>query len=216
VPNEDTRDEIPPPTAPLHRYVSLFRADRGATLYSDGLAEYEATEKGELYVTLVRAVGELSRNDLPERPGHAGWPSATPKAQSLGSFAARLALLVHGPRNAQTIDEIERTADDFLVPLEGRTLRAALQVPATVAGIELHGRGLAFCTLKESEDGEWLVARCVNLLDEPVDGEWRVGSRIKRARIARLDESPLDIIAVRGNIIPFHAPPRAVITILFA
>ena len=34
---------MPPPTAPLHRYVSLFDDARGVTVFSDGLAEYEAT-----------------------------------------------------------------------------------------------------------------------------------------------------------------------------
>jgi alpha-mannosidase len=69
-------------TAPLQRYVSLFDERKGATVYSDGLAEYEAREDGSVAITLVRAVGELSRNDLPERPGHAGWPAPVPGAQS--------------------------------------------------------------------------------------------------------------------------------------
>jgi alpha-mannosidase len=214
VPEADRRDEIPPATAPLHRYVSIFDARAGATLYSDGLAEYEATKSGKVYVTLLRAVGELSRNDLPERRGHAGWPSPTPKAQSLGRFSARVALLIHGARTAETIDTIERTADDFLVPIEGRTLRSSLSVPPAVLGVELHGAGLAFSTLKEAEDGEWLVARCVNLLDVAVEGEWRFGSAIKNARIARLDESPQGDIPVLDNAVRFVAPPRGPVTIL--
>src|SRR6185503_10208851 len=86
LPATDGRKETPPPTAPLHRYVSLFDSSRGATLYSDGLAEYEVTPDGTTWVTLLRGVGELSRHDLPERPGHAGYPVATPAAQSLGLF----------------------------------------------------------------------------------------------------------------------------------
>lgn len=214
VPDVDRRDEVPPPTAPLHRYVSLFTAEAGATLFSDGLAEYEATENGELLVTLLRAVGALSRNDLPERPGHAGWPAPTPKAQSLGPFAARLALLLHPPRTAETIDAIERVADDFLVPLEGRTVRSALSVPPPISGVELLGRGLAFSALKESEDGEWIVARCVNLLDEPVQGQWRFGATIRDAYSARLDEWPREPIPTSGGSVAFEAPPRAVVTIL--
>jgi alpha-mannosidase len=214
VPEEDMRDERPPRTAPLHRYVSVFAPEVGATLYSDGFAEYEATEKGELFVTLLRAVGELSRNDLPERPGHAGWPAATPRAQSIGQFAARLALMLHGGRDADTIDMIERTADDVLLPLEGRTLRSALATPMDIDGVELEGKGLAFSTLKESEDGQWTVARCVNLLDEPVNGLWRFGVSIREARLARLDETPLDALTPDGMAVPFVAAPRAVVTIL--
>ena len=214
VPEEDMRDERPPLTAPLHRYVSLFAPTAGATLFSDGLAEYEATDRGELFVTLLRAVGALSRNDLPERPGHAGWPAPTPRAQAMGPFAARLALLLHGGRDADTIDLIERTADDALLPLEGRTLRSALKVPEAFAGAELEGKGLAFSTLKESEDGEWIVARCVNLLDQPVEGRWRFGVPIREARLARLNETPLDALRPVGQTVPFKAAPRAVMTIL--
>jgi alpha-mannosidase len=214
VPDDDARDELPPPTAPLHRYVSLFGRQRGATIVSDGLAEYEATQSGEVLVTLVRAVGALSRNDLPERPGHAGWPAPTPKAQSLATFAANLALLVHGPRTTDSIDAIERAVDDALLPLEGRTIRASGTVSLESLGVELHGAGLAFSTLKESEDGEWLVARCVNLGENSIEGSWRFGIPIREAHLARLDETPGERLAIDGDTVSFHARPRAVSTIL--
>ena len=79
------------PTAPLHRYATVSDPARGVTVISDGLAEYEADADGAVHVTLARAVGELSRNELPERPGHAGWPSPTPQAQCRGPFAAEFA-----------------------------------------------------------------------------------------------------------------------------
>jgi alpha-mannosidase len=214
VPDDDLRMETPPPTAPLHRYVSLFAAKRGATLFSDGLAEYEASGDGELSVTLFRAVGELSRNDLPERPGHAGWPAPTPRAQSLGRFTAQVALLLHSARTDAVIDEIERAADDVLLPLEGRTIRSALAVPPPILGAELAGVGLAFSALKESEDGEWLVARCVNLLDTAVEGVWRFAVPPLEARYARLDETPLEPLQVADEGIPFRAGPRAIVTVL--
>lgn len=209
----DAAMEQPPPTAPLHRYVSLFDETSGATIYGDGLAEYEARD-ADVLVTLVRAVGELSRNDLPERPGHAGWPAPTPGAQCLGSFSAAFALLLHGPRIPATVDRIERVADDVLLPLVGETLRSALAVPAPVAGPELIGEGLAFSAFKESEDGEWLVARCFNLLDQPVAGAWRLPFEIREAAIARLDETVLERLEPDGDTVRFTAGPRAMVTVL--
>ena len=85
------------PTAPLHRFVSRYDRTAGATVFSDGLAEYESLDDGTVAVTLVRAVGALSRHDLPERPGHAGWPCDTPLAQAIGPYRAELALALHGP-----------------------------------------------------------------------------------------------------------------------
>jgi hypothetical protein len=214
VPDADRAMEHPLPTAPLHRYVSLFDAKRGVTVYSDGLAEHEAMPSGDVAVTLVRAVGDLSRNDLPERPGHAGWPVPTPEAQMLGQFAAELALFPHGPRSATMVDTIERTADDVLLPLVGTTLRSAIADYAATPGLELEGDGLAFSTAKESEDGEWLVLRCVNVTEKPTRGTWHLPFVPREATLARLDETPLGALSPAASSISFSAAGRAVVTIL--
>jgi mannosylglycerate hydrolase len=215
VPPEDARDEIPPRTAPLHRYVSLFSGERGATVFSDGLAEYETTPAGDVAITLARAVGVLSRIDLPERPGHAGWPEETPWAQSPGPLEATLAFMPHeGTRAPAVIDLIERTADDVLLPLTGSTVRSALSVPAPTAGFQLEGEGLAFSAAKDSDDGEWIVLRAVNLTDEARHGAWQLGVPIREARRSRLDETPGEPIDVRNNRVEFVAGPREIATLL--
>jgi alpha-mannosidase len=212
----EQRVEAAPATAPLHRYVSLFSPKAGATVFSDGLAEYEVDAKGVVWITLVRAVGDLSRNDLTERPGHAGWPVDTPEAQSIGPFEARFGLFVHGVRTPTTLDEIEREADRFLHPLRGFTHRSVPNEPAQVIGPELTGTGLAFSTMKQSEDGEWLVLRCVNLGDREQKGRWTLPRPIREAKLARLDETPLSEIVMGENqaVVEFVASPRAVVTVL--
>ncbi len=211
---DDLRMETPPQTEPLHRYVSLFGVSRGATLFSDGLAEYEAGNDGSIAVTLLRSIGELSRPDLPERPGHAGWPTPVPEAQCHGRFAAEFAVMFHSARNTTVIDSIERAADDILLPLTGGTLRSALHNPGTVRGIALEGEGLAFSSAKESEDGQWLVLRCVNLLDEPRAGTWRLSAPCGEAHQARLDETITTPAEIDGARVSFLAAPRAIVTIL--
>ena len=215
--------ESAPPTAPLARYVTLSGEGRGATLYSDGLAEYEASRPGEIAVTLFRAVGELSRNDLPERPGHAGWPAPTPEAQSAGAFEASFAFMPHGERETQSIALVERVADDVHLPLDGCTLRSALAVPPADVGVELiveEGESreldgcLAFSACKPTEDGRGLLLRCVNLTERTIVARWRLGASISAAFLARLDETPVASIGVEGNTIPFHAAPRAVVSVL--
>jgi 2-O-(6-phospho-alpha-D-mannosyl)-D-glycerate hydrolase len=206
--------EIPPPTAPLARYVSLASAHRGATIYSDGLGEYEALSDGTVAVTLLRAVGELSRNDLPERPGHAGWPAPTPEAQEQGPFAGCFALLPHGPRDDATITLIEHTADDVLHPLAGRTVRSATPLRVVTEGVTLEGDGLALSTIKSSEDGAWLVLRCVNLTEREIGGAWILGAPVREARHSRLDEQPAELLRIQDNRVPFAAAPRAIVTLL--
>jgi alpha-mannosidase len=214
VSDAERRVEAPPPTAPLHRYVSVFDETRGATVYSDGLAEYEADASGDVAVTLVRAVGDLSRNDLPERPGHAGWPVPAPEAQMLGPFAGEFAVFPHGPSSAATADLIERTADDVLLPLVGTTLRSATADYRATPSLELEGAGLAFSAAKESEDGEWLVVRCVNITDAAVKGVWHLPFEPREAMLARLDETPDSRLTPAGHRVEFTAGRRAVVTML--
>jgi hypothetical protein len=213
VPPAEQAMEHPVATAPLHRYVSCFDASGGATLFADGLTEYEADAGGTIAVTLTRSVGELSRRDLPERPGHAGYPVPTPLAQARGPFEAGFAFLLHGPRGAATVDRIERLADDALLPLEGGPWRTAVDPPSAVAGVTLEGAGLACSAVKESEYGDWLVLRCVNLWDAPAAGAWRLEG-ITEACLARLDETPLASITVGDGAVRFEAPPRGIVTVL--
>lgn len=213
VTDDERRFEAPLPTAPLHRYVSLHGAKGGATVFSDGLAEYEERD-GVVFVTLCRSVGELSRNDLPERPGHAGWPTPTPEAQCPGPFAAELALLAHAPASPDTMDLIERTADDVLLPLTGATLRSAIDARAPAGAVALSGTGLAVSSITLGQDGSSLVLRCVNLTEAEQPGAWTVTPAPATALLARLDETPIRSLAVSGTAIAFLAPPRAVVTIL--
>lgn len=218
VADDDLAMERPPLTAPLHRYVSVFGGSDGVTVHSDGLGEYEVDDAGVVWVTMVRSVGQLSRNDLPERPGHAGWPADTPAAQARGPFESRLAFQAHGAPGIATSTAIEHASSAFLHPLRGWTLRESVATPETVGGIELSGDALRVSAIKESEDGTAIVVRCVNMSDREQRGAWTLWSPVADARLARLDETgaePLAVIRDAGRSrIAFVAGPRAVVTIL--
>lgn len=211
---DDARMEWLVPTAPLHRWVARFAPLSGATVISDGLAEYESLDDGAVAVTLLRAVGVLSRHDLPERPGHAGWPADTPGAQSIGPFGARLALALHGPDSPAVRDDIERLADDVLLPITGESLRSNLADTGVHAGLELEGDGLAFSAAAPAQRDGWMVLRCVNRRGERVRGRWRLNRAVAEANRARLDETPLEALDVTGNSVAFEAAPFEIVTVL--
>ncbi|UCF40233.1 MAG: hypothetical protein JSW43_10910 [Gemmatimonadota bacterium] len=208
--------EWPVNTAPAHRYVSVPGA---LSVFARGLYEFELTSDGSVAVTLLRAVGELSRGELAARPGHAGWPTATPQAQEPGRFRAELAVSTVAVDEASVPaewEELERLAEEFHAPLGGLMLPYGTDVPELVEGPALSGDGLALKAVKPSEDGTGLVLRCVNLTGERVSGGWTLPFAVEESRCARLDETPLRALTVAegGNRITFDAGPREVVTVL--
>jgi len=79
-------------TGPAHDFVAVGTRGRGLLLEHPGFFEFESTDSGVLWLTLLRSIGELSRDRLPARPGHAAWPVATPEAQEPGAHTIDLAL----------------------------------------------------------------------------------------------------------------------------
>ncbi|MES2178125.1 MAG: hypothetical protein V4550_09695 [Gemmatimonadota bacterium] len=215
IPEIDAAVEHVVPTAPLHRWVARFTSRQGVALASDGLAEYESTANS-ICVTLVRSIGELSRADLQERPGHAGWPAPIPGAQCPGPYAARFALTLFGADSPDVRDAIERFAEDALVPLSGETLRSNLLPPIRAGGLELSGNGVAFSAAAPAEQDGWIMLRCVNRRDEAVRGAWRLAGipNCTEAVKARLDETPIAALTVADGIVQFDAEPLEIVTIL--
>jgi alpha-mannosidase len=91
---------------------------------------------------------------------------------------------------------------------------SARRTPGAVLRIALAGEGLAFAAAKESEDGEWLVLRCVNLFDTAQDGAWRFGRPVSEAKIARLDETIVTDARCDAGTVHFSTGARAVVTVL--
>ncbi|MGO4275379.1 glycoside hydrolase family 38 C-terminal domain-containing protein, partial [Paenibacillus sp. TAF58] len=82
---------------PQQGFVSVNCSDKGMTIANKGLTEYDMLddEQGTLAITLLRAVGWLSREDTLVRIGGAGPETPVPDAQSLGFNEAEYAIMVH-------------------------------------------------------------------------------------------------------------------------
>jgi membrane-associated phospholipid phosphatase len=171
----------------VHDFVAIRGATRGLAVGVDGLREYAVLHDGQtIAVTLLRAVGFLSRGDLPERRGHAGPALPTPSAQCLGERQYRYTVV---PLAGET--EIASAA---------RTVREWLLPPVVIRGDGAPRSFLSFAgdttvvlsSLRAARDGS-LVVRLAN----PHPGEASVSLRFHRAVAAtrpvdlREDESDL-------------------------
>ncbi|MBD3190586.1 MAG: hypothetical protein GF308_08075 [Candidatus Heimdallarchaeota archaeon] len=90
--------EEPSGIQPQKRFIRVNNPKKnlGITIINKGLPEIELVDNSKIALTLIRAVGYLSRSDFPERPMHAGPFLATPKAQELNkTYTFKYSLLVH-------------------------------------------------------------------------------------------------------------------------
>ena len=91
---------------------------------SRGLSEYG--QEGGLSLTLVRSVGWLSRDDLPERPSQAGPPYPVPGAQCQREVQAEYAWFAA----CQTPEQLGAAALAYAHPPRGWLVPAWTPVPA--------------------------------------------------------------------------------------
>jgi mannosylglycerate hydrolase len=160
-------NETPVATAPAHRFVSANGARGSVVVFAPGFFEYEA-ESDSVLLTLLRAVGQLSRDDLPTRAGHAGWPTPVPDAQCLGRERLQLGVTLASPQPSAAA--LARAWEDLFLPPRALLIRQSLGVEPMESGLELHGDGLVFSALKPSADGRGIVVRCYNPGDQAAEG----------------------------------------------
>ena len=208
--------ETPVRTAPAHRFVAAARGGRGLAVLAPAFFEYEWTAKGDLLLTLLRAVGELSRGDLPTRPGHAGWPTTIPGAQCLGTTRIDFAIAPVSAAEVDRGDVLPHLWEDAFLPLHGLWLRDAARLNPPPLEITLEGSGLVFSALKPAQIGSPMVLRCYNTTGRKAAGAWRFANGVKTAHRVRADEREAVALVLeqRGNVVRFVAEPYEIVSIL--
>jgi alpha-mannosidase len=208
--------ETPVATAPAQRFVAHAGHRRGLAIFAPGFFEHELSEEGDLLVTVLRAVGELSRSDLATRPGHAGWPTATPEAQCRGVERMQFAVC---PVRSPAVDDgttLPTIWEDLFLPPRAVWLRQA--PPLQMAPIEctLGGEGIVFSALKPAERGQGVVLRCYNARPTPVTGTCRVPIPLASAARTRADEQgPVDLpVESDRRTVRFRAEGHEIVTLL--
>jgi mannosylglycerate hydrolase len=191
---EGGHGEVPLATFPARGFVDAG----GAAVLLDHVLEYELlTDPPELALTLLRAVGQISRNAHRFREEPAGPEVATPGAQCLGPWSVGLAVLPHaGPWHADgVLEQAERYQHELLAARGAGPAPPA--APPEAAGLAVEGDGVGLSALRRR--GDWLELRLACQHPEPVAAT--VGGGLLAAREADLLGRPGAALPVTGGVL---------------
>ena len=204
-PEAGSAGEYPIPTYPASGFVDAG----GAAVLLTRAVEFELLAGGELALTVLRAIGLLSRNVHPYRDEPAGPQLETPTAQCLGPAEVSLAVMPHDGswHDADLVAAVER----YRHPMVYRpgTGPGGDVLPSPVVGLSVQGRGVVMTSLRRR--GDWLELRLV--AETPTDttalvGE--VGAPVTTARSCDLlgrDGRDAEVLPVQDGVL--RLPMRA-------
>lgn len=202
-------------TRHLNDFVSMHDAERGLTLATKGLPEYEVVSgpSGDvLALTLLRCVGQLSRNDYITRHMQAGPQLPTPEAQCLGTYTMECAVIPHAGSWADA--RSYRDALEFRTPVIGRNVpRMSGTLPAVLSVVTAGEKELVLSALKRTEDRTGYVVRFYNIGDAPVRTMATVYRPLQRADRVTLNEEFAATVPLSSETqFVIEAGPKQVVT----
>jgi mannosylglycerate hydrolase len=190
------------PTYAQRRFVCIENQNKGVAILNKGLPEYEATPDGKIYLTLLRAVGWLSRQDLITRKGNAGPGLATPDAQSLGRQVYEYAIV---PYQGNWEDaEIYCQAEEFWLPLEAKTVqsiqnRANVRQLSYPSFLQLDSKSIVLSSVKKAEDDDSLIIRMFNPTERKVNATLTFGLPLASVYRTNLNEENIEELDFQGH-----------------
>jgi len=136
----ESPSEFPVGATPQRSFATLDDGKRALTVANRGSPEVDAVPEADgttsLAVTLLRAVGWLSRGDLRLRPGDAGPGLATPGAQVPGLHRAELSIRLHPADSVERVSEAHRFANPARAWIGGGPVDAPLADGARLVEVD--------------------------------------------------------------------------------
>ncbi|HXK33635.1 MAG TPA: glycoside hydrolase family 38 C-terminal domain-containing protein, partial [Dehalococcoidia bacterium] len=182
--------EQPLGTYPQKAFVSVDDGVHGLTIANRGLPEYEVIDAdggAEIAVTLLRCVGWLSRDDLSTRRGGAGPQLRTPGAQMPGSHTFEYSIIPHAGDWADAGAHVQ--AIQHLRPMRARWNRHGLgHIDWEGAFVRVSSPAFQVSAIKRAEDGDGIIVRLYNTLDEPAEAYVDVPAATGAVSLVNLNE----------------------------
>jgi alpha-mannosidase len=197
---EGGHGEVPLPTFPAAGFVDAG----GVAVLLDHVTEYELlADPPELALTLLRSVGQISRDIHRYREEPAGPQTPTPGAQCLGTAATDLAIYPHqGSWHEDGVLTFMECFGHDLLAAPGSGPPGRRGGPATVRGLggeglTVEGAGVTLSSLRRR--GDWLELRLA--CQHPFPATATVDGGVVAARVADLLGRPGPDLPVAGGML---------------
>ena len=237
----ESTEWVEDPTPLMHQraFTDLSDGQRGLAIFNRGLPAVEVTRTSggtQIALVLLRSVGWLSRDDLPNRRVAAGPLVPTPGAQCHGEYRYEYAIVPHSgdwrvvcpwaygytapllvaradTHEGLVLEEMNITRDD---PAKVRPIpwpRGGPQ-PGTWSLLRLEPAGLVLSAVRRSDDGAGLVVRYYNTERAPVQARLTAGFPLQAACRLNLNEERQADLAVRdGRVVEVPTRGAEVVTV---
>ncbi len=183
-------------------FISIHDDRKGLSIANKGLPEYEAIHgpRGTaLALTLLRSVGQLSRNDFISRHMQAGPQLPTPEAQCIGTYDFEFSVIPHAGDwlNAQSYVD----ALNFTSPVHHFNVqRHTGHLPLEQSTLLFDSKELIISAIKRSEDKSGIIVRLFNIDAKEVKTRISTYRTLQRVDIVNLNEEFQSSIAQDGPV----------------
>ncbi len=204
-------------THPMHSLCAVGDDKRALALLARGLPEFEAVQEGgqtTLALTLLRAVGWLSRGDLRTRSAAVGPQLATPGAQCLRPMSAEYALLALDASIDQNAARLMRAGMAYSAPPQAYQYQEKPK-PAAMSYLTVEGDGAVMTALKPPQKGDGWIVRFVNPSDAEVEVQVAPHGRPQSALLVNLAEEPQAEFEVVKGKIKVKLNPHQIVSVRF-
>lgn len=199
------------PYYPQRTWVNVTDGDRGLTIISNGLPEYEVYDDPErtIAITLQRSVGRLSGGS--DAPG----AKLTPGAQWLGAHRFEYAILPHA--GDWRVAKVWQQANQHDVPMAcAQTGAHGGDLPMEMSFLRVTPPELIVTAIKKAEDRDTVIVRFFNILDKKVHNAEISMEGTNSARTTNLNEEPgRELLMDANGTVKLDLPAKKIATIEF-
>ena len=209
--------EQPRPETHQGAFTDISNGKIGLTIANRGLPEVEALNRhdhSEIALTLLRAVGWLSRDDMAARQGHAGPGFETPGGQVQGKSVFNYSIIPHAG------DWREACQQAYALQTELRAIETGIhpgEIPAQGNFISSSSEAFIISAVKITENGKGWLVRGYNISSETIQVRLKPLRRFLHAALVNLAEEELSLLPVANDgSVTISADGHKIVSVMFS